>query len=270
VKGLPRRKADTHKGDYGRVLVVAGSRGMCGAAVLAGLGAYRAGAGLVYHACPASVADVLSIKQDCAVVWPFREDRAAEDLLGFAARCDVAVVGPGLSQAPPIVDAVREFVASVEIPFVLDADGLNAFREHPDLLQRGHAKRVLTPHPGEAARLLGTSIEAVQADRRGAALQLATRFLAITVLKGHRTLITDGKRIVVNRTGNPGMATGGTGDVLAGVIGGLMGQELDPFDAAALGARVHGRAGDLAAKRVGETSLMATDLLEDLPRALKG
>jgi NAD(P)H-hydrate epimerase len=269
MKRLPKRRADSHKGDYGRVLVVAGSPGMCGAAVMAGRAAYRAGAGLVYHCCPERVADVISIKQDCAVVWPFKEDRAAAQILDYASRCNVAVIGPGLSQAPAIVDAVREVVPALEIPFVLDADGLNAFQAHPDLLAKGHAPRVLTPHPGEAARLLGKSIADIEGDRRAAASELARRFLAVALLKGHGTLITDGKRLATNRTGNPGMATGGSGDVLAGVIGGLMAQKLAPYDAAVLGAHVHGRAGDLAAKRLGETSLMATDLLDELPRAFR-
>jgi len=269
MQRLPKRRPDSHKGDYGRVLVVAGSPGMCGAAVLAGKAAYRAGAGLVYHCCPERVADVISIKQDCAVVWPFQESKASQQILDYASRCDVAVIGPGLSQAPAIVDAVREIVPAIDIPFVLDADGLNAFQAHPDLLAKGHAPRVLTPHPGEAARLLGRTIEEVERDRRAAVLELARRFLAVALLKGHRTLITDGKRVATNRTGNPGMATGGSGDVLSGVIGGLLAQKLAPFDAAALGAHVHGRAGDLAAKRLGETSLMASDLLDELPRAFR-
>jgi NAD(P)H-hydrate epimerase len=269
MKLLPKRLPGTHKGDYGRVLVVAGSAGMCGAAVLAGKAAYRAGAGLVYHCCPERVADVISVKQDCAVVWPFQESRAAQQILDYASRCDVAVIGPGLSQSPAIVDAIREVVPALEIPFVLDADGLNAFQAHPDLLAKGHANRVLTPHPGEAARLLGTTIGDVERDRPAAAYELARRFLAVALLKGNRTLITDGKRMATNRTGNPGMATGGSGDVLSGVIGALLGQKLTPYDAAVLGAHVHGKAGDLAARRLGEVSLMATDLLDELPRAFK-
>jgi NAD(P)H-hydrate epimerase len=270
VRKLPRRKPDTHKGDYGRVLVVAGSPGMVGAAALAGRAAYRSGAGLVYHACPASIAPILSAKQDCAVVWPFEERGAADQLFAYAARCDVAVIGPGLSLAPPVAEAVRELVGGIEIPFVLDADGLNAFQDHPDLLAKGKGARVLTPHPGEASRLLGRPIGEIQEDRRAAALELARRFMAVVVLKGHRSVVTDGSKVFVNRTGNPGMATGGTGDVLAGVIGALLGQKLPPFHAACLGVEVHGRAGDLAARKVGEVSLMATDVLEALPEAFTG
>jgi NAD(P)H-hydrate epimerase len=240
---------------------------MCGAAVLASQAAYRSGAGLVYLACPAAVAPILSAKQDCAVVWPFEERDAADRLFEYAAKCDVAVIGPGLSRAPSIGGAVRELVGGIEIPFVLDADGLNAFVEHPDLLARGKGARILTPHPGEASRLLRKPPEEIQADRHAAALELAQRFLAVVVLKGHRTIVTDGAKVFVNKTGNPGMATGGTGDVLSGVIGALIGQKLEPYPAACLGVELHGRAGDLAARRFGEVSMMATDVVDALPRA---
>ena len=269
MKRLPKRKLDSHKGDYGRVLVVAGSPGMCGAAVLAGEAAYRSGAGLVYYACPASVRDILSIKQTCGVVWPFEERTAADQVLEYAGRCDVAVIGPGLSLSESVVQMVQEVVQRIEIPFVLDADGLNAFESAPEQLLRGKAPRVLTPHPGEASRLLKLNPTAIQADRKNAAAQLARRFLAIAVLKGHRTVVADGKQMYVNTTGNPGMATGGSGDVLAGVIGALIGQKLSPYDAACLGVRVHGAAGDRATRAVGQVSLMATDLLDHLPAAFR-
>lgn len=266
---LPKRRRDTNKGDYGKVLLVAGSRGMAGAATLASEGAYRAGAGLVYISCPVEVADVLSIKQTCAVVKPFEDRTAAEQILEYAAGCDVAVIGPGLSRRPAVASAIHEVVNRLEIPFVLDADGLNAFESEPDLLGRGKAQRVLTPHPGEASRLLKMPVSDVQGNRREAAQEIARRFLAVAVLKGHQTVIADGKRAAVNKTGNPGMATGGTGDVLAGVIGALIGQKLAPYEAACLGVEVHGRAGDIAARELGEVSLMATDLLDALPRAFR-
>ncbi len=266
---LPKRRPDTHKGDYGRVLVVAGSPGMCGAAAFAARAAHRAGAGLVYVACPESVADILSIKLDGAIIRPFPTAKAVDRLLEHSADCDVAVIGPGLSREPGVVDALRELVPALQIPFVLDADGLNAFEAHPDLLARGHASRVLTPHPGEAARLLGRPAAELQKDRATAVFDMARRFMAVVVLKGHRTLVCDGKKTTVNRTGNPGMATGGTGDVLAGVIGALIGQGMSPFDAAVYGAHVHGKAGDLAKKRVGEISLTAADVIDQLPAAFK-
>jgi len=269
MKQLPKRKPDTHKGDYGRVLVVAGSRGMAGAATLAAEAAYRSGAGVVYIACPSALVDVMSIKTTCAVVWPYDEATAVAQLLEYATECDVAVIGPGLSQAPGIAAAVREVVGAIEIPLVLDADGLNAFEAFPELLGRGAAPRVITPHPGEAARLLKSLPSDIQANRAAVAKDLAERFLAIAVLKGYRTIVTDGKQSYVNKTGNPGMATGGMGDVLSGVIGALIGQKLSPYDAACLGVKVHGKAGDLAARKVGQVSLMATDLLQALPDAFR-
>jgi NAD(P)H-hydrate epimerase len=269
MKRLPKRKPDSHKGDYGRVLVVAGSRGMAGAAALASEAAYRSGAGLVYIACPSTLVDVMSIKQTCAVVWPYEERTAAAQLVEYAHRCDVAVIGPGLSQAPAISEAVREVVGAIEVPMVLDADGLNAFDAFPELLGRGSAPRVITPHPGEAARLLKTLPSDIQQNRAAIAKELAERFLSVAVLKGHRTIVTDGKQSYVNKSGNPGMATGGTGDVLAGVIGALIGQKMSPYDAACLGVFLHGKAGDLAARKVGQVSLMATDLLAALPEAFR-
>jgi hydroxyethylthiazole kinase-like uncharacterized protein yjeF len=269
MKRLPKRRADTHKGDYGRVLVFAGSRGMAGAAVLASEGAYRAGAGLVELACPEELVDVLSVKQTCGIVRPLPARGRADRVLELAGTCDAAVIGPGLSRDPAVAEAVREVVVGIGIPFVLDADGLNAFVDFPELLLRGQAPRILTPHPGEASRLLKRPVDEIQQDRRAAVKELAERHLAVVVLKGHRTLIADGKGLVENRTGNPGMASAGSGDVLAGVLGALLGQRLPPFDAARLGVRVHGRAGDLAARRLGEASLMATDLLEALPRAFR-
>lgn len=267
---LPPRRPDTHKGDYGTVLVVAGSPGMTGAAYLAAEAAYRAGAGLVVVACPQRVADILSIKHTCGIVRPFGRRGAVGQVLREAARSTAAVIGPGLSHDPAAVRLVRKLASRLEIPFVLDADGLNAFHGRPALLARASAPRILTPHPGEAARLLGTTARDVQADREGAARELVRRFGGVAVLKGHRTLVTDGRRLFRNRTGNPGMATGGSGDVLAGVLGALLGQKLPPFEAACLGVEVHGRAGDLGSRDLGEVSLMATDLLAYLPYAFRG
>ena len=269
MKKLPKRKPDSHKGDYGRVLVVAGSRGMAGAAVLAAEAAYRSGAGLVYLCCPENIADILMIKQTCGVVWPFEEKNAVTQILEYAQKCDVAVIGPGLSQTAAISEAIRQVVGAAEIPLVIDADGLNAFESFPELLGRGNAPRVLTPHPGEAARLLKSLPTDIQADRTAAAKELAERFLSVAVLKGHRTVVADGKQVYVNKTGNPGMATGGSGDVLAGMIGALIGQQMSPFDAACLGTQLHGKAGDIAAKKVGQVSLMATDMLDALPEAFR-
>lgn len=264
---LPRRKSRTHKGDYGRVLVVAGSPGMAGAAVLASEAAYRSGAGLVVISCPSRIADIVSIKQTCGIVRPFEESNALTGILEEAARCDVAVIGPGLSTSPLIVSAICKLGVRLDIPFVLDADGLNAFKGAPELLLRGKAPRVLTPHPGEASRLMKIEISDDPEEREQVAREMAKRYRAVVALKGYGTVVTDGTQLFVNETGNPGMATGGSGDVLAGIIGALIGQKLRPYAAACLGVEIHGLAGDIAAKKVGEVSLMATDLLEALPQA---
>ncbi len=254
---LPRRKPASHKGDFGRVLVVAGSTGMCGAAILTSEAAYRSGAGLVFLAARAELVPILSIKQTCGVV---KTIATANDVLAIPA--DVVAIGPGLGldSAPD----TRTIVQTAKTPAVVDADALNAFAEHPGLLAKCDGPRVLTPHPGELARLTTKS-----ADRKAWARDAAKAFNAVVVLKGHGTVVTDGTRVHVNTTGNPGMATGGAGDVLTGIIAALIGQKLDPFDAAVLGVYVHGLAGDFAARKLGELSLMATDILSFLPDAFR-
>ena len=254
---LPKRRADAHKGDYGRVLVVAGSRGFSGAAVLCGGGALRGGAGLVTVACPRDVQDVVAVGNPCFMTF------ALTGSVGDLPKADVIAVGPGLG-----LDAagmVRDLLAHFAGPVVIDADALAA-------TPRGTFARavpaVLTPHPGEFARLLGKTVGEVQADREGLAVGFARAEGVVLLLKGFRTVVTDGVRVFTNTTGNPGMATGGCGDVLTGLIAALLGQGLSPFEAAALGAWAHGRAGDLAAERVGEVSLTALDLLDHLPASL--
>ena len=279
VKGklprLPRRSADTHKGDYGKILVVAGSRGMVGAALLAAEAAYRGGAGLVTIGTPDSLVHAVSGRQTCAVVVGLPDQAgtlgpgAADEVATLLEKSDVLAMGPGLGAGSFTVEEVRQVVRTSPRPMVLDADALNAFADHPDLLGRGGSARVLTPHVVELARLTGLTPEAIRKDRRGTAGEAARRFLGVVVLKGHRTVITDGRRTAINATGNPGMATGGSGDVLTGLIAALLGQGLETFDAARLGAHLHGLAGDLAASKIGQVSLMATDLLAYLPSAIR-
>ena len=244
---------------------------MCGAAALTSEGAYRAGAGLVTLACPSTLVPVLSTKQTCAVVRPLPDTgdghlgagawRVIDEL---AQKCDVIAIGPGLGSNPQAREEVRMLVPTSSIPLVIDADGLNAFTDEPELLARGDAARILTPHPGELERLV-PEVE----NREAWAREAAGRFHALVVLKGHHTIVTDGARTYVNKTGNPGMATGGSGDVLTGIIAALLGQKLEPYDAACLGVYIHGLAGDLAARELGEISMMATDLLDYLPMAFK-
>jgi NAD(P)H-hydrate epimerase len=176
-------------------------------------------------------------------------------------------IGPGLGLSPSTGEAVRQFVAQSTIPIVLDADGLNAFKDQPDRLANGQSTRILTPHSGELARLLKTTPAAINRNRKKSAEAAAKKFKSIVVLKGRGTIVTDGRKTRVNETGNPGMATGGAGDVLTGLVAALVGQGMSPFDAARLGVHLHGRAGDLAAEKLGVHSMMASDLLDFLPAA---
>lgn len=274
---LPIRPADGHKGNFGRVLVVAGSRGMSGAAVLCGSASVRGGAGLVTVACPTNVQDTVSVGNPCYLTAgiPLHADgtftAGAAMLVGeWADAVDVLSVGPGMGNRPDVGELVRDLLhAYPNKPTVLDADGLNVLPPIPDALRTRSAPIVFTPHPGEFARLIGSTTEQVQANRLNLAIGFAANWNAVLLLKGQQTIVTDGARVYVNNTGNPGMATGGTGDVLTGLIAALIGQGMSGFDAAVLGAWVHGRAGDLAADDVGQTALCAVDVLTHLPAALR-
>jgi NAD(P)H-hydrate epimerase len=282
---LAPRKRDTHKGDYGHILVVGGSHGMAGAPCLCGEAALRSGAGLVTVAIPQGIYPIVATKLTCCMTLPLPQgptggidDRDGEALIEYAMRFDVIALGPGIGRAPETSRFVRLFISRVARPMVVDADALNCLAEDTEVLRKlprraetasaGAAPRILTPHPGEMARLARLkSAGSVQHARRRVAATVAAKFGVVVVLKGYRTVVTDGKRIYVNATGNPGMATGGTGDVLTGLIAALMAQKLKPFEAAQLGVYVHGLAGDLAAERLGEISMIASDLLDELPNA---
>ncbi len=260
------RAADSHKGDFGRVLVVAGSRGRTGAAHLAALGALRAGAGLVTVAVPASCQDVVAAMAPEYMTEALLETEggispdAVDRVLDMAR--DVIAIGPGLGQAPPTREFVRSLVDKATMPLVMDADGLNAFTDDPDRLTgRDGRDVIITPHPCEMARLVGMSTDEVQASRLEIARNFSIAHQVYVVLKGHRTLIAtpDGK-IFINPTGNPGMATGGTGDVLTGMIAAWLAQLLDAEAACKLAVYLHGMAGDLAEADEGEVSLTAGDL----------
>jgi ADP-dependent NAD(P)H-hydrate dehydratase len=272
---LARRQAEGHKGDYGTVLVVAGGRGMAGAAALVGAGALRSGAGRVRVACPAEVQPTVASFEPSYMTYPLECDshgavrfpanrHAIERLLEGS---DVMVVGPGLGQSEEARSLVRWVVDAVKVPTVLDADALNLLVGQTEVL--GHLRRpvVLTPHPGEFARLAGRTIAEIQADRESHAVALARADHLVVVLKGSRTIVTDGVRLYLNTTGNPGMATGGSGDILGGVIGALIGQKLPAFEAAQLGVHVHGLAGDIARDQNGEVGLIAGDIVDALPDA---
>lgn len=273
---LPPLARDAHKGDRGHALIVAGSPGKAGAAILAARAAVRSGAGLVTVAVPEpllATVDGGSIESMTLALPAGPEGQiageAVERALAAAEGKRALALGPGLGQEPATAEAIRRLLLASEIPLVIDADGLNAFAGRARELAGRKAPAILTPHPGELGRLLGLSAGEVQADRLAAARMGAEETRAIVILKGHLTLIaTPEGEIYVTPNGNPGMGTGGTGDVLTGLLAGLLAQGLDPVDAARLGAFLHGAAGDLAAGRAGERGIAAGDLVDQLPRAL--
>ncbi|MBI4508728.1 MAG: NAD(P)H-hydrate dehydratase [Deltaproteobacteria bacterium] len=272
---LPRRPRGGHKGTFGHVLVVAGSRGKTGAALLCAEGALRGGAGLVTCAVPPSVHPQLEGRVREAMCAELDHDLpSAEGLAALAALAtgkDALAWGPGIPVTPRARELVRHAVSAIEVPMVLDADALNHLEGHVPVLRAARVPVVLTPHPGEAARLLGVSVADVQADRVSAAERLSAASGATVVLKGARTVVAEpGGRVAINPTGNPGMGTGGTGDVLCGLVAALIGQGLPPFDAACVGVHAHGLAGDVARDQLGEMGLMAGDLLSALPGVLRG
>jgi len=273
---LPPREPDSHKGDFGRALVVGGSRGMSGAIAMTGLATLRSGAGLVTLAVPRSIQDLVASFSPCFMTYTLNEEEgqialsAAEQVVAFANNATALALGPGIGRGPELTSLVKQLHHQIKQPIVIDADALSALAEDPQALSSNVSPRVLTPHPGEFARLDGKPYD--RTERVIAAAALARRDTTgntIVVLKGYRTVITDGKRYSLNSTGNPGMATGGSGDVLTGIITALLCQRLEPFDAARLGVHLHGLAGDLAALELGQVSLIATDLIDYLPQAFQ-
>ncbi len=271
---LAPRDANSHKGTFGTVLVVGGSRGMTGAPALTGMAALRGGAGLVRVAVPEVCLDAVAGHEPCYTTFPLPCDSAgrlspaaAERILEQAAAASVVALGPGLGRSEDLCRLVARLYQEVPQPMVVDADGLNALAEQPGVQAQPGGPRILTPHPGEFARWTGRKTPAEH--RAAAAGELATRCSAVVVLKGHETLVTDGDRHAVNATGNPGMATGGTGDILTGLIAALWCQDLAAYDAARLGAYLHGLAGDLAAEELGQVCLVARDLLDFLSDAFE-
>ncbi len=271
---LPGRRLDVHKKSVGRVLVVAGSVGMTGAACLAAQGALRAGAGTVSVAVPRSLNEIFEQKLTEIMTIPMPETmsrsllaEAAEPILELCATFDAVVIGPGLSLDDSTVELARSLVARVPLPIVVDADALNALVNGTEILKARTADAVITPHSGELARLLQTTSQEIQANRLAYAKRSAREWGVVTVLKGAATVVSDGRTLTVNPTGNPGLATAGTGDVLAGMIGSLIAQGVTPSDAAIAGAYLHGLAGDLAARKLTERCVIATDVISFLPKA---
>ena len=271
---IPSRRPETHKGDYGRVLIIAGSTGMTGAAALAALSCLRTGAGLVTLGTPASLNPIMEVKLTSAMTHPFADaDRgtfahsAKDEILKFARDFDIIAIGPGLGRGKETIRLVLELVAELDKPLVTDADALYAIAQDIGVLAKIKKEAILSPHPGEMSLLTGKSIREIQNSRRETAASFAKEHKVVLALKGHRTLVTDGAKFYINPTGNPGMATAGSGDVLTGAIAALLAQGLSAFDAAQLGVYIHGLAGDLAAQEKGEVSLIAEDILDKLPQA---
>ena len=268
---LPDRKADSHKGDYGKILLLCGSRGYTGAAALAAMGALRSGAGLVYLAVPESIYAIEACKLTEAIVLPLPDEggtiamSALPEIRRLLPKMDAVLIGCGLGQSEGTRAVLETVLREFSGPVVVDADGINLLAKHMDILRERHAPTILTPHAGEFVRIGGDN----KADRVSETLRFAMKYGCILLLKGHETVISDGKETYVNQTGNPGMAVGGSGDVLSGIIVSLLGQGIEPLKAAACGAWLHGKAGDICAEKIGQYGMLPTDLVEVLPRLLK-
>ena len=274
---LPVWPRFSHKGDFGRVLLVCGSVGFTGAAALAARAALRTGAGLITVATPRQVWPIVAAKLDEPMVMPMAEDKAgrlslqaAPALVQLLAKADACLIGPGLGRSEELDALVAALVGEARCPVVLDADGINAMAGHIDRLREAACPLILTPHDGEFLRLSpGAALPPADFDTRAdRAMMLARRLGAVVLLKGYRTAITDGTRLYRNETGNPGMATGGSGDVLAGMLVSLLGQGLAPLEAAAAAAWLHGAAGDRCAAERGEYGMTPSDLIDAASRLL--
>ena len=274
---LPERLPATHKGDYGHILVLAGSPGLTGAAYLCCLGALRSGCGLVTLGIPRSLNLAMEAKLTEVMTKPLPETTdlslslaSEREIYRLVEKADAVAIGPGLSTNSETAELVKKLVGLIDKPFVLDADGLNNIIDDVSILKGVKSRAVITPHPGEMARLLRISIAEVQSQREKVAQDFSREYGVTVVLKGHRTVVSepDGN-YYVNRTGNPGMATAGVGDILTGMIASFLGQAFSSFDACKLAVYIHGIAGDLAAKEKGKISLIASDLLNKLPEAFK-
>ena len=266
---LPDRDENAHKGCFGKILLLCGCEGFTGAAALAAMGALRSGAGLVFLGVPRSIYAIEAVKLTEAIVFPLPDEDgklsqgAVPEIIRRMAGMDAVLIGPGLGQSEGTWAAVQAVLEHFPGPVVLDADGINLVSRHKHIL-RGRTA-IVTPHAGEFQRLAGKPVKDPEQD----AVELARELGCIVLLKGHETVITDGQTLYRNHTGNPGMATGGSGDVLAGIIVSLLGQHLPPLEAAACGAWLHGAAGDLCAAEIGQYGMLPGDLVQALPRLLK-
>ena len=275
---LSRRKTNVYKNTFGHVLVLAGSRNMTGAAALTSLAAMRAGAGLVTVGIPTGLNQTVQKKISPVIMtMPLAQtkemtasSRAFAHIQKNLKSFDVIALGPGLSQNKDTQKLIRMIVEKVDKPLVIDADALNALSSNCAVLKKNKGTKVLTPHPGEMARLTGKTKNAVEKDRKKTAQAFAQKYRCTVLLKGHRTVVASPNgKTYINKTGNTGMATAGSGDVLTGMIAALLGQGLRAFDAATYGAYLHGLAGNLAAKKIGKAAMIATDIIEEIPAAIR-
>lgn len=268
---LPDRDPWGHKGSFGRIFLLCGSRGFTGAAYLAAMGALRSGAGLTFLGVPESIYAIEAVKLNEPVVFPLPDDGGRLSLMAVSEiekrlpQMDAVLVGCGLGQSAGVLAVVKAVLENARCPVVVDADGINVLARHKDILRGRTAPTILTPHDGEFLRFGGTIGE----DRMESAARFAKEWNSILLLKGHETCITDGQTGYRNKTGNPGMAVGGSGDILAGILVSLMGQGIAPLEAAACGAWLHGAAGDLCAAELGQYGMLPTDMLNALPRLMK-
>ena len=269
---LPERNSYAHKGDFGKVLLLCGSVGYTGAAYLAAMGALRSGAGLVYLGVPESIYGIEATKLNEAIVFPLPEEdgklcaKALPKIMELLPKMDAVLIGCGMGLSQGTLEVLSAILESAECPVVVDADGINLLSKHKSLLRGRKGSTVLTPHDGEFARLMG---KMPSEDRTVAAADAANEMGCVMLLKGHETRISDGTVCYRNRTGNPGMAVGGSGDLLAGIIVSLIGQGMSAITATAVAAWLHGAAGDRCAQELGQYGMLPTDMLLALPRLMK-
>ena len=274
---IPKRFDNSNKGNYGKVMIVSGSNGMTGSGCLCARASLRTGSGLAYLGVPSSLASIYGEAVQEPILIPLDDDDSGylsknckAKILENLKKVDTIVAGPGLSVNSEIEDIINSIIINTEVPLVLDADALNAIAENTDILKELKAETVITPHPGEMARLTGMTVEEVQADRIKTACDFTKKWNVITVLKGSRTIVAlpDGT-IFINTNGNAGMSTAGMGDILSGIIASLIGQGVKPSDAAIAGVYIHGAAGDAVAAKMGMHGMIASDVVEMLPYMIK-
>lgn len=259
---IPKRKIDSHKGDFGKILIIAGSSGMLGAGVLASRGALRSGAGLVYWAVPTDLINTANLSTPEVIVSSYEE---MWDL-----KSDVVAIGPGLSSSDLASRITHNALHNFSHPLVIDADALNILSNNPEMLRKLPSTCVLTPHPGEMSRLTGIAVEDIQTNREQIAKDFSKKWNSTIVLKGNKTVVADPLgEVYINETGNPGMASAGMGDVLTGIIASFIGQDFPIFESICTAVYIHGLAGDLAAKEIGEYGIVASDLILKIPEAIQ-